>query len=184
MRGIRELNIGKGKCYGIIDAFDTDPVLLHRDQFNRAGDDSFCLGLAKGIIHGKINNSLVLLRRQARRQSNQELAGSVSRLAALLQKIKSAQTLDELRGYEGSAARSYFQGIASFLDGDWRFSGRKKRPPPDPVNAMLSYGYTLLYYNIYLLFQKNNVRNINYMAVLNFVKCLDFEQNAYSRTSS
>ncbi|MBM9521361.1 CRISPR-associated endonuclease Cas1, partial [Desulforhopalus vacuolatus] len=117
---------GKGKFYGIIDAFDTDPVLLHRDQFNRAGDVDFCLGLAKEIIHGKINNSLVLLRRQSRRQSSSELSKSVTGMTSIVQKMKSAQTLDELRGYEGFAARSYFQGIASVLDGDWRFSGRKK----------------------------------------------------------
>jgi CRISP-associated protein Cas1 len=47
-------------------------------------------------------------------------------------------------GYEGAAARDYFQGLGRILGPDWAFTHRQRRPPPDPVNAMLSFGYTLL----------------------------------------
>ncbi len=142
---------GHGKFYGIIDGFDTDPVLLHRDQFNRAADTQFCLDLAKALLKGKLTNSRVLLRRQKRRRSTDILGNTINALKKSLDKLEKATTLNEIRGYEGSAARGYFQALATLFDPDWRFSGRRKNPPPDPVNSLLSYGYTLLYYNLYSL---------------------------------
>ncbi|HID70363.1 MAG TPA: group II intron reverse transcriptase/maturase [Desulfobacterales bacterium] len=142
---------GHGKFYGIIDGFDTDPVLLHRDQFNRAADEQFCLDLAKALLRGKIVNSRVLLLRQKRRRSSDILSNSIGHLKRSLGKLEKAITLNEIRGYEGSAARVYFQALATLFDPDWRFSGRRKKPPPDPINSLFSYGYTLLYYNLYSL---------------------------------
>lgn len=142
---------GHGKFYGIIDGFDTDPVLLHRDQFNRAADPGFCLDLARALIKGKITNSRVFLRRLKRRRHTVLLASTIDRLKGSIDKLAGAASLSEIRGYEGSAARAYFQALASLFSPDWRFSGRRKNPPPDPVNSLLSYGYTLLYYNLYSL---------------------------------
>jgi len=50
-----------------------------------------------------------------------------------------------LNGIEGNAARAFFQGVAAVVPQEFGFSGRKRRPPPDPLNAMLSLGYTILY---------------------------------------
>ena len=142
---------GKGRFYGVIDGFDTDPVLLHRDQFNRAEDQGFCLKIATAFIRGKIANCRVVLQRQKRRRSSTEIEGGIQFLKTILAKMESASSLDQLRGYEGTAARAYFKVLGSLVDPDIRFSGRRKRPPRDPVNSMLSYGYTLLFYNLYSL---------------------------------
>lgn len=56
--------------------------------------------------------------------------------------------IDSLRGIEGSAARSYFQGYASLMPQVFGFAGRQRRPPPDPVNVLLSLGYTLLFADV------------------------------------
>ncbi|MCX7084636.1 MAG: CRISPR-associated endonuclease Cas1 [Methylococcales bacterium] len=56
-------------------------------------------------------------------------------------------SLASLRGYEGAAAAAYFGGYAHLFAGALNFTGRKKRPPPDPVNVCLSLGYTLLHYD-------------------------------------
>lgn len=56
--------------------------------------------------------------------------------------------LEEILGLEGSAARGYFQAVRGLIDPVWGFEGRQRRPPPDPVNAMLSYGYTLLVHEV------------------------------------
>lgn len=140
---------GQGRFYGVVDSFSTDPVLLHRDQFARAADSDFCLKLAREIIRGKIANSRVILLRVARRRDAAVLRDAVAALKAVIGKLDSAATLDQLRGFEGIAARTYFSAISSTLDSEWRFGGRVRRPPTDPVNAMFSYGYTLLFYNIY-----------------------------------
>jgi len=55
-----------------------------------------------------------------------------------------ADTINGLLGLEGAATREYFQALGPLLGGEWAFKGRHRRPPPDPVNALLSFGYTLL----------------------------------------
>jgi CRISPR-associated protein Cas1 len=60
------------------------------------------------------------------------------------QNLEAASTPLEVMGLEGTAARGYWSWWADTFEADWRFRGRRRRPPPDPINAMLSYGYTLL----------------------------------------
>ncbi len=142
---------GHGRFYGVIDSFDTEPVLLHRDQFARASDPDFCLDLAKAFVRGKVANSRVVLMRYARKRFAPELKAGTTTLKSSLSKIAAAKSLDELRGIEGSAAKAYFSAISRTLPKTWKFKARLRQPPPDPVNSMLSYGYTLLFYNIYSL---------------------------------
>ncbi len=140
---------GKGRFYGMVDSFDTEPVLLHREQFLRADDPTFCLTLAKQIVKGKIANSRLLLKRHARNKEAPAFEKAANELKRIIKQLETASTLDQLRGYEGNAARIYFQSLVATLDSAWGFKKRKKRPPTDPVNALFSYGYTLLFYNIY-----------------------------------
>ena len=140
---------GRGRYYGVVDSFDTDPVLLHRDQFARAADKLFCLNLAREFVRGKITNSRTILRRQQRKRDAPALGEAAGQLKQILPRLDSAETLDQLRGFEGNAARIYFGAFAGTFGAKWNFKGRNRQPPTDPVNAMLSYGYTLLYYNIY-----------------------------------
>lgn len=140
---------GKGRYYGMVDSFDTEPVLLHREQFLRADDPAFCLRLAKGFIVGKISNSRLVLKRHARHRDAPELEKAAEQLSQVLKQLDAATTLDQLRGYEGNAARIYFQAIAASVSAKWEFTRRVKQPPTDPINSLFSYGYTLLFYNVY-----------------------------------
>ena len=142
---------GHGHFYGVVDSFDTEPVLLHKAQFFRASDPNFCLTLAKSFIKGKIANSRTVLLRYARKRIAPKLKEGAAKLKLSLDKITRAKSLDELRGIEGNAAKTYFSAIANTISKQWNFKGRRRQPPPDPVNSMLSYGYTLLFYNIYSL---------------------------------
>jgi len=140
---------GQGKYYGVIDGFDTDPVLLHRDQFARAADPTFCLGISRDFIRGKIKNSIGLLRRYIKNRNLTSLQPAVTELQKIDTRIENTTDLNQLRGLEGNGARIYFAAFGRVLDPDWGFNGREKQPPGDPVNSMLSYGYTLLFYNLY-----------------------------------
>jgi len=142
---------GQGRYYGVIDSFDTDPVLLHKAQFARAEDMKFALETGKGFVHGKIANSRTILMRFSRKRSAPALKKACDRMKPMLQAVKNASSLEQLRGIEGNAARIYFKAIADTLDPAWGFHKRTKQPPKDPVNSLLSYGYTLLFYNIYTL---------------------------------
>ena len=139
----------KGKYYGMVDSFNTEPVLLHREQFLKADDKAFCLQLAKQFIKGKISNNRLLLQRLSRNREAPAFDHAIKQLKRSINNLETATTLDQLRGYEGTAARINFQAIAATVDSSWGFTQRVKRPPTDPINAMLSYGYTLLFNNIY-----------------------------------
>ena len=142
---------GSGRYYGAVDSFDTDPVLLQQKQFARARDPEFCLDIARKFIKGKILNARVVLLRYARKRKAPALKMAGSKLRPMAQRLDSARDMDQLRGMEGAAARIYFDAVAHTLDRGWGFNGRKKRPPPDPVNVLLSFGYTILFFNVYSL---------------------------------
>jgi CRISPR-associated endonuclease Cas1 len=69
-------------------------------------------------------------------------------LEILMSKLPFADNMDMLRGYEGKAATIYFQALGSLFSGAFKFEKRTKRPPTDPINSMLSLGYTLLSQNV------------------------------------
>ncbi|POZ50613.1 CRISPR-associated endonuclease Cas1 [Methylovulum psychrotolerans] len=148
---------GQGQYYGVIDSFTTEPVLLQREQFLRAGDATFCLKLATAVVSGKIANSRLMLQRLARRHNGGELTQATDTLKNLLARLPAATTLDELRGFEGSAAKTYFQALTASVDPAWSFNRRVRQPPTDGINALLSYGYTLLFYNVYSLLRSRGL---------------------------
>lgn len=115
-------------------------------QYRAADDQRRALEVGRSVVAGKITNMRVGLLRAARGQCQQqpELADHSSRLGEVRQRALQAANRAELMGYEGAATRDYFDGLGRILGPDWDFTTRKRRPPPDPVNAMLSFGYTLL----------------------------------------
>ena len=126
-------------------------VLLRRQQYRLCDDAERSLEVSRNFIIGKIFNSRWVLERTNRDHPTQVnvhlLQGKSEELKGYLAEARSAQSVDELRGIEGSAARSYYHafGEAVLVDDDiFAFRGRNKRPPKDAVNAMLSFAYTLL----------------------------------------
>lgn len=119
-------------------------VVCRMKQYEKAHDDAFRLGMAKTLVRGKLGTSKVWLMRQNRTR-DEALASQVLTVKGCLDAISDTRTVDELMGIEGTAARAHFEGLRLILKQDLGFSGRVRRPPTDPVNAMLSFGYTLLY---------------------------------------
>jgi len=149
---------GNGQYYGMVDSFSTRSVLLHKEQFLRANDPDFCLSLAKQFIKGKISNTRLILNRLSRHRKATAFEIAAQQLKWVIKQIDTASTLDQLRGFEGNAARIHFQSIVTSVDAKWGFHGRVKRPATDPINALLSYGYSLLLRNIISLLK---VRGLN-----------------------
>ncbi|MCS7079350.1 MAG: CRISPR-associated endonuclease Cas1 [Chloracidobacterium sp.] len=121
-------------------------IELRRRQFQAAADPAVCLRLAKDFVGGKIRNSRLLLRRNGRGLSSEVLA----QLAALRAAAERSDALASLLGVEGSAARTYFEHFPTMFKlppedtPPFDFTGRNRRPPKDPVNALLSFAYSLL----------------------------------------
>jgi CRISP-associated protein Cas1 len=117
-------------------------VELRLAQYQAAQSSETALAIAKPIIAAKIRNSRTLLRRHG----GGELKPDLEQLSELIQKVDRQRSLDSLRGIEGTAARLYFSGFARLLrQGEhFQLQGRNRRPPRDPVNALLSFVYALL----------------------------------------
>ena len=119
--------------------------LLRIRQYERTRDRAFALSVAKAIVGAKIANSVELLRRHQRNHEGSDFSLETSQLSFLNEEAAARETIDSLRGIEGRAAAVYFQGFARALRRTLQFTKRTRRPPQDPVNALLSFGYTLLY---------------------------------------
>jgi CRISPR-associated protein Cas1 len=141
----------RGRYYGVLESTATDKVLLHRDQFTRAADPTFVLHVSREMVRGKVANVRTLLLRAARKGGSDLLRSATVALQGVLNSLDAVVSLDQLRGLEGTAAAQYFAVWPELVGGAWHFDGRKRQPPPDPVNSLLSFGYTLLFYNTYSL---------------------------------
>lgn len=121
-------------------------VLLRRTQYRWADDEQKSVAMARVLIAAKIANTRSILQREIRNHGdNSELRKIVTHLASGLRSLKVATTLDEIRGIEGDAAASYFGVFNELLrNPGFAFGGRVRRPPTDPVNALLSFVYSLI----------------------------------------
>lgn len=146
-RGIDVVLLTHGGRYrGRIHSGVSSNVRLRLSQYELTRDPDRLLALAKTIVAGKIQNQRALLMRFARRHGQTDaLAIACSSLRAAVLRCEGATTLDEVRGCEGSASAAYFRVFGTMLRHEgFSFEKRSRRPPIDPVNALLSLGYTML----------------------------------------
>lgn len=134
---------------GWLNAVTTAPphknIELRRAQFQAANDAEKCLKIARSFVAGKIYNQRTLLRRNAKELPNESLVF----LREMRRKSMTADSLQELLGMEGAAAREYFSNFQLMFKqtGEqpaFDFTTRNRRPPKDPVNALLSFLYSML----------------------------------------
>jgi CRISPR-associated protein Cas1 len=136
-----------GWFYAMATGLGLKNVFLRREQFRRADDEAFCLRIARSIVSTKIRNQRTMLQRNHVEPPLRAIDG----LKRLARQAAETASLESLLGVEGTAAHYYFGHFGGMLkvdDGDERpafdFSSRNRRPPKDPVNALLSLGYSLL----------------------------------------
>ena len=131
-----------GWFQGIAHGLPSKHVDLRRRQVAIAAQAG--LPIAQRMIEGKIRNSRTLLRRNSR----SEVKPILEQLKATADQTDDVDTIESLLGVEGAAARLYFSGFSAMLKDDslgtFDFQGRNRRPPRDPINCLLSYGYSLL----------------------------------------
>lgn len=140
-----------GRFRGRVEGPVRGNVLLRKEQYRISDDVGRCLPYARSIVAGKIHNTKWLVERYLRdhsiRLAETKAKQTSLHLTELLHKIRVADSLDTLRGLEGEGAQVYF-GIFDDLilqqTDFFCFSGRNRRPPEDPVNALLSYFYSIL----------------------------------------
>lgn len=142
--GVALLTAG-GRFRGRIAGPGTRDATTRLAQYARAHDGEFRQRTARAVARGKVLNQRALLLQAQRDLKDEEITGAAARMRLAAEDMEGAPGLDALRGLEGSAGAAYF-GVFGRLIRDPRFTfgGRTRRPPKDPVNACLSFGYAVL----------------------------------------
>ncbi len=139
----------------------TPHVLLRRKQYQRQASADFSLTMAKHFVRAKLEHLRAMLQRHQRKNfgrrmadggfqvenpksETRDLESAINAISVGLTRGERATALSSLLGIEGAASAAYFGGLKQLLKPEWKFEKRLRRPPPDPINVLLSFGYTLL----------------------------------------
>lgn len=133
-----------GRYMGRLSTREQANVFLRKRQFALMDDMPFCLGVGRRIVQAKLANQATVMARIRRARDKPEAGTAAAALRELAHKADSLENMDALRGLEGSGAALYFKHLHLAFTEDWGFTHRVRRPPTDPVNAVLSLLYTLL----------------------------------------
>ncbi|MDQ7048731.1 MAG: type I-C CRISPR-associated endonuclease Cas1c [Enterobacterales bacterium] len=135
-----------GKFLARVQGKQTGNVLLRRTQYRWADNEEKSVLVARLFVAAKITNARSVLMRELRNHGdNAVLNQATKQLATSMRRVQHANSVGETMGIEGDAASTYFSVFNELLRGSgFIFNGRVRRPPTDPVNALLSFAYTLI----------------------------------------
>jgi len=135
-----------GQYRGRLLALESRFAQRRHAQLRMVDDEARSLAVAQSIVVGKIKNQRVILQRRA--AANPAIGRAVTGMMSMAEAAERVQSLDQLRGYEGKAAAFYFEALRTFFDPAWGFETRNYYPPRDPANALLSFLYAKLRYDV------------------------------------
>lgn len=128
---------------------DGSHAALKIAQLKVASSPELVFPIASAFVKGKILHQRKLLLRKQRKLKDESLAEDLCRIRILVDKLPTLTNIESIQGIEGVSAALYFSHFNKLIaNPDLQFKGRSRRPPLDPVNACLSFGYTMLQYAI------------------------------------
>lgn len=136
-----------GKFIGTMSSDSGKNIFLRLAQYELYQDVDRRLALARIIVANKADNQLKMITSHDWRSAGNpeyDWKKDADAIRKLKEKIPTAKNNNELMGIEGSCSKAYFSSFGAMLTGDFKFTGRNRRPPRDPVNILLSLGYTFL----------------------------------------
>jgi len=134
----------RGRYLGALRSRESSDAVRLRAQVTACSDPTFATQIATSIVAGKITNMRALLMRFSRDHRHPDVDVTLDRLAKLADRVHDSMSTNEAMGVEGAATADYFSCWPHLLPEWTGFTHRRRRPPPDPVNAMLGFGGTLL----------------------------------------
>ncbi len=137
------LHTTNGRWRGIITSARSGNVFLLLAQAAAWNDDVKRVQFARPVVASKIAGQRALLKRRATDRGSPRCKEAADRLGVIEKRVWAETNVDAMRGLEGAASAAYFGAFGEMLSEPWTFSKRVRRPPTDPVNALLSFGYTL-----------------------------------------
>ena len=144
---IHYLSLG-GMYLGVTSSFLHYHGLLREAQWKAHFDTAVSFELSKIVVISKMVNMRTMMMRYLREENNLDDAVLFENVKGLIKKARSSEKIDSLRGFEGMVAKIYFSEFCRYVKPEQRllflFTDRNRRPPRDPTNALLSFGYSLL----------------------------------------
>lgn len=138
-----------GRYLGRLEPEMTKNIFVRKAQWKAAGETEQAVHLVRGFVRGKLKNYRINLLRRERECSQLDLQSNITRLEQAIAPIDKTLKIDSLRGLEGAGSAAYFGCFDHLIKGsEFQFEARRRRPPTDPVNAILSFGYSLLRHDI------------------------------------
>jgi CRISPR-associated protein Cas1 len=133
-----------GKFRGRLVPVESKNVFLRHLQSQRYENEDFRLRLSRQVVDGKVRNARVVLQKYARNHPSEVLTDAVKKLDAARSRAANQTSIESLLGCEGECASIYFGALGTMTRSEFTFTTRTRRPPRDAINALLSFGYTLL----------------------------------------
>ncbi|WP_445637862.1 type I-D CRISPR-associated endonuclease Cas1d [Nostoc sp. DSM 114161] len=138
-----------GRYLGRIEPEVTKNIFLRKAQWQAAGESAQAIHVVQTFVRGKLKNYRNLLNRRQRENPDIDLSVNVTRLEQAIAPIETTQNINSLRGLEGAGSAAYFGCFDQLIrTTEFSFNKRVRRPPTDPVNSLLSFGYSLLRHDI------------------------------------
>lgn len=156
-----------GRCYGRFEPSGALAMPLLMAQYTSQAQPAFGLGIVQRLLAAKLSHSALILKRGQRHHKNAPDVGqAIMRLRELERSLKTSTSIDSLRGSEGAAAALYWKAFAALLPAPWQMPRRQAHPAPDPINAFLSLGYSILYNSVAGLLQARGIQaSLGYLHV-------------------
>lgn len=137
-----------GRLLGQLTPVTPKNVFLRINQVRCLDDAEFVLETAKVVVDAKVSNALVLLMEFQKNHHETDIRTCIDSLRVAIAGISKVTAHDSLLGVEGNAASVYWQAFGKMCRGEMEFTHRVKRPPTDPVNSLLSFGYSMVFTRI------------------------------------
>ena len=140
---------GTGRYLGRLEPEFTKNIFVRKAQWSAAGNTPQAIHLVQSFVRGKLKNYRHVLQRKVRDSSQLNLDQEIIRLENAIDAIYNTEKIESLRGLEGAGSAVYFGNFNQLLTNPaFTFKTRNRRPPTDPINALLSLGYALLRHDI------------------------------------
>ena len=138
-----------GKYLGRLQPEATKNIFVRKSQWSAAGESPQAIHAVKGFVRGKLKNYRNTLMRKRRENPENDLEQGIAKLESAIDPIETTSNINSLRGLEGAGSAAYFGCFDRLIKNpDFQFKTRNRRPPTDPVNSLLSFGYSLLRHDI------------------------------------
>ncbi|MEQ9369204.1 MAG: type I-D CRISPR-associated endonuclease Cas1d [Coleofasciculus chthonoplastes F3-SA18-01] len=161
---------GTGKYLGRLEPEMTKNIFVRQAQWQAAGESEAALHIVRGFIRGKLKNYRTMLTRNQRKYPELTLQKAINRLHRAIAPIEKTDKINSLRGLEGAGSAAYFGVFDQLIRvPGFKFTARRRRPPTDPVNAMLSFGYSLLRHDI-----QSAVNIVGFDPYLGYLHCQQY----------